>query len=102
MGLEGYNPTGFPNGTSTKIAIGAGGAAGDHTVIGGIEEGDAIHQVLRITLSSDEYSSGADLTSEFTDPCDSDDTISNSGGTDTTGALLVCIFSDADIAASNL
>lgn len=102
MGLEGYSPTCFPNGTNLKIGVGAGGTAGNHTISGGIEDGDAIQQVLRVTLSSDEYSSGADLTSEFTDPCASDNTISNSGGTNTTGALLVCIFADVSSGSDTL
>jgi hypothetical protein len=100
--MFGYSPTSFPNGTGIKIGVCAGGTAGDHTLVGGIEENDAIQQVLRITLSSDELSSAAVLTSEFTDPCESDDTISNSGGTNTTGAILVCIFADADAGEDSL
>lgn len=104
--MEGYSPTGFPNGTTTKIAVGNGGTAGDHTVVGGIEDGDAIQQVLRITLvtgaSTTTISSSADLTSEFTDPVESDNTINNDGGTNTTGAILVCIYADADGGASSL
>ena len=106
MGLEGYFPTGFPNGTNLKIGICGGGSPGDHTLSGGIEDGDAIQQVLRVTLETGattvEFSSAADLTSEFTDPCASDDTISNSGGTNTTGALLVCIFADIDASEATL
>ena len=100
--MFGYSPTTFPNGTNLKIGVCAGGSAGDHTLTGAIEENDAIQQVLAITLSSDALSSAADLTSEFTDPCASDDTISNSGGTNTTDAILVCIFADADIGTDSL
>lgn len=105
--MYGYSPTGFPNGTTIKIAVGNGGSAGDHTVVGGIEANDAIQQVLRISLTTGAttvttISSSADLTSEFTDPCASDDTISNSGGTNTTGALIVCIYADADGGAASL
>lgn len=105
----GYKPTSFPNGTNVKIGICGGGTAGDHTLVGGIEENDAIMHVLRVTLVQGDstganvtFSSAADLTSEFTDPCASDDTISNSGGTNTTNTLLVCLFADADAGESSL
>jgi len=102
----GFKPTSFPNGVNTKIGICNGGSAGDHTLTGGIEANDAIMQVLRLTLiagaSTTTLSSAADLTSEFTDPCASANTISNSGGTATTGAILVCLFADADAGKDSL
>lgn len=105
----GFKPTSFPNGVNTKFGIGAGGAAGNHTITGGIEANDAIIQVLRITLiqgnstgANVTFSSAADLTSEFTDPCASANTISNSGGTATTNTVLVCLFADADAGEDSL
>lgn len=102
----GFKPTSFPNGVNTKFGIGAGGAAGNHTITGGIEANDAIIQVLRVSLvtgaSVVAFSSAADLTSEFTDPCASANTISNSGGTSTSNAILVCLFADADAGEDSL
>lgn len=65
-------------GTFTRAVI-AGGAAGDHTVMG-IAPADVLVAVLDLTTP-------ADLTSECT--ISATDTINNTGGTDTTGDDLL-------------
>lgn len=69
-------------------AIIAGGAAGDHTVTG-IATGDAL-----VYVYEQDGTSGllTDLTSEFS--VSAADTISNAGGTDTTGDYLVILYWD--------
>jgi hypothetical protein len=81
----------------TKLATGVvkstiidGGAAGDHTVTG-IKVGDNLVAVLQVD-ATDATETYADLTSEFS--ITGDDTINNTGGTDTTGCGLVVIWED--------
>lgn len=97
---DGYSPTVFPNGTGLKSAWCAGGEPGDHTIDSsfGVEEGDLVQQAVRIELSGALLKTATDLTSEFTRVVASDDTVSNSGGTDTTNCLLYFLFQDVDAA----
>lgn len=60
----------------------AGGSAGNHTVTG-IKVGDKIRTVMEVT-------NHADLTDEFT--VTADNTINNTGGTDTTGDDLHVLY----------
>lgn len=94
----GYKPTVFPGGTAQKTAVLNGGSAGDHTVASsfGLEAGDLIQQVYYYALSGVLISTQADITSEFTRVCAAANTVSNTGGTDTTGALLHVVFVDVD------
>ena len=71
-----------------KFSLINGGAAGNHTV-SGIVSGDAIVAVLHHTAAA----AMADLTGEFS--ISADDTINNTGGTDTTGDQLLVIWNDA-------
>jgi len=90
----------FPNGVGQKLAVGVGTTAGDITVTGDIKAEDTIVQVLKLTMTSavvgepSVLSSAEDLTGEFT--VADDDTINNTGGTDTTGATLVVIYAQAE------
>ena len=85
----------FAGAVRTKVI--AGGAAGNHTVTG-IAVGDALRSVLKLDFTLAEGTPNtrtwatSDLTSEFT--ITAADTINNTGGTDTTGAILVVVFED--------
>lgn len=94
---------------AVRTAAIAGGAAGDHTV-SGIAVGDRLRSVIALnpahthtentaasyTQNADTASGGAvapsDLTGEFS--ISAADTISNAGGTDTTGQVLVVVYED--------
>lgn len=65
----------------------AGGAAGDLTATGVVLATDILRYVLNLTDS-------VDLTSEFT--ITADDTINNTGGTATTGDLLLIFVERRD------
>lgn len=69
-----------------KVALIAGGAAGDHTVTG-ILAGDELIAVLESNTTSAILT---DLSAEFT--VDSDDTINNDAGTATTDDKLLVIY----------
>ena len=72
-----------------------GGSAGDHTLTG-IATVDYIMSVSKINFDTDgTISTVSDLTSEFS--ISAADTISNSGGTDTTDALLLVLWADYDL-----
>lgn len=75
-----------------------GGTAGSHTLTG-IATVDAILSVSSVTLSGADLSevninAVADLTSEFS--ISAANTIANTGGTNTTGALLLVLWADYD------
>jgi len=80
-----------------KSFLVTGGTAGNHTVTG-ITTADKILSVLSTHIDATSLSTVAftvaDLTSEFT--IDSDDTVDNDSGTDTTGALLLVAYADYD------
>lgn len=74
-----------------KIAVIAGGAAGNHTVTG-IAVGDELIAVLRMIGAGTDVTDVAELASEFT--VSAANTINNTGGTDTTGSKLVVAYLD--------
>ena len=82
---------------AVKTTVIAGGAAGDHTVTG-IATDDALRAVLELDFTLAEGAPNtrtwavADLTSEFS--IGAADTINNTGGTDTSGAVLVVVYED--------
>lgn len=93
------NPTGIIPRVRTSYA--PGGAAGAHTVTGISENEDRLISVIAITFTLTEGAPNTvdsfqvdDLTDEFT--ISADDTIDNTGGTDTTGNLLVVVWNDHD------
>lgn len=77
-----------------KMTVIDGGSAGDHTVTG-IATGDTLVSVLELALTEGTPNTrtwvASDLTSEFSI---SADTINNTGGTDTTGAILLVAYED--------
>lgn len=68
-----------------------GGAAGNHTV-SGIRVGDSLISVIQFDVDTDGIVGVADLTSEFT--ITGNDTINNTGGTNTTGDKLYVLYQD--------
>lgn len=74
-----------------RVAVVAGGAAGDLTVTG-IAVGDTLISVLRFVGGGTDVTDVTDLTGEFT--ISAADTINNAGGTATTGSKLVVIYQD--------
>ncbi len=97
----GYSPTVFPGGTGAKVAYAAGTSAGSVTfdTSFGIEVGDLVEQVVALTIDTDgTFSTALDLTSEFTRVVTGANNLTNTGGTDTTGAILVASFHDVDAA----
>ncbi len=80
-----------------RLAIIAGGSAGDH-VVTGIKVGDVINEVLEQDGTSGILT---DLTAEF--EITAKDTINNTGGTDTTGDfLIVRFFASSDFGGPDL
>lgn len=79
----------FP-GKGTKIALIAGGAAGDHTVTG-IAVGDELIFVAHISTAA-AIATMADLTSEFT--ISAANTINNAAGTETASDQLLVFYND--------
>jgi hypothetical protein len=79
-----------------KMAIIAGGAAGNHTVTG-IALGDRLVAVIHGTTAA-ALESIADLTSEFT--ISATNTINNAAGTDTTNDSLTVFYEDASAASA--
>lgn len=78
------------SGLNFRTAFIAGGSAGDHTVTG-ITEKDYIVQVFHISADfTDEDFSAEDLTDEFS--IDSEDTVNNDNGTDTSNGLLFFLY----------
>lgn len=71
-----------------KTTIIAGGLAGAHTVTG-IKARDILVSVLFVDFT-DATETGSDLTSQFT--ISADNTINNTGGTDTTGGFLAVTY----------
>ncbi len=69
-----------------RVAVVAGGAAGD-LIVTGIDTGDHLLEVLQYAGAGIAVTDVADLTSEFA--ITADDTINNGGGTNTTGSKLV-------------
>lgn len=74
-----------------KVAVVAGGAAGDFTVTG-ISTTDQLVSVLYFTGAGTDITDLSDLTGEFS--ISAADTINNTGGTATTGGKLVVIYFD--------
>jgi len=68
-----------------------GGAAGNHTV-SGIRVGDSLISVIQFDVDTGGIVGVADLTSEFT--ITGNDTINNTGGTNTTGDKLYVLYQD--------
>lgn len=96
---DGYKPTVFPNGTGLKSAWCGGGTAGDHTIDSsfGVEAGDLIQQAVQLDIDTDgTLATAVDLTSEFTRVVASANTVSNSGGTNTTDCILAFLIQDVD------
>ena len=87
--LAGFNLTHFVGFPLQASGI-AGGAAGNHTVTNlvGFPEGE----VFLVIAFDFVGATITDLTSEFTHSTGS--TINNTGGTDTTGKILLVIFSN--------
>lgn len=81
-----WNVLGKPG--ATRIALVAGGAAGDHTVTG-IAPGDELISVLEQDGATGILT---DLTGEFS--ITGADTINNGGGTDTDGDQLLITYAD--------
>jgi hypothetical protein len=76
----------FPNGVAQITTFLAGGSAGDHT-LSNIKSDDMLLAVQAISWDSDgDVASVTGLLDEFT--ISADDTINNTGGTDTTDMLL--------------
>lgn len=81
--------TRFPNGVAQIAVMVAGGTAGDHTV-DEADVGDAVVNVQRVTFdASAVITSTTDLTTEFESPVEEDGKINNSGGTNSTDAVLL-------------
>ena len=80
-----------------KTFLVAGGTAGDHTITG-ITTADKLLSVNSIHGSAESVSiiifTLANLFAEFS--IDSDDTINNTSGTNTTNALLIVTYADYD------
>jgi len=80
---------------SIKFALIAGGAAGDHTITG-IEVGDeliSIEYLISVTiLAVSVIASDNNLTSQFT--ISADNTINNTGGTNTSAGILRVMWID--------
>lgn len=74
-----------------KIAVIAGGAAGDHTVTG-ITTADDLLEVLYFAGGGVDITDVSDLAGEFA--ISGADTINNGGGTNTTGGKLVVRYLD--------
>lgn len=79
-----------------KTAVITGGAAGNHTVTGiskGLKhyDGDKLISVIEVAVTT---GVPTDRTAEFS--ITADNTINNTGGTDTTNDRLVVIYSDYD------
>lgn len=74
-----------------KMAVVAGGAAGNITVTG-IATADTLVGVLRMVGAGTDVTDATDLTSEFT--ITAANTINNAGGTATTGSKLVVFYQD--------
>lgn len=75
-----------------------GGSAGDHTLTG-VATVDKLLSVFSLDLTGADlsvvnFSAVTDLTSEFS--ITAANTINNTGGTDTTGALLFVLWADYD------
>lgn len=75
----------FPNGIGQGVTFIVGGAAGDHTVTG-IKTTDKLLAVQAVTFAAGVPSAVTGLLSEFT--ISADDTINNTGGTNTADTLL--------------
>lgn len=81
-----------------KISLLKGGSAGNFTLTG-IATVDSILSVSKVVLSATElstaiFNSVADLTSEFS--ISAANTINNTSGSDSTGALLLVLWADYD------
>ena len=79
--------THYPNGVGQFMFCAIPGVAGNLTCTGVLLEKDRLLQVLAITHTNGIPSAVADLTSEFT--ISADDQINNTGGTATTGMLVL-------------
>ena len=91
----------FPNGIGTYTGVAKGGSAGAHTLVvgGGVTAavGDIIQSAIQIEFdTSGDVGTIVDLTSEFTSPIETASTADNTGGTATTGALLLFQIIDQD------
>ena len=81
-----------------KMFLVAGGTAGNHTVTG-ITTNDKLLGVSSIEATASQLSTAilglaGNLLSEFS--IDSAGVIDNTGGTDTTGAMLIVLYADYD------
>ena len=90
MGYDRSNTTIFPNGVNRFSAVAVGGAAGAHTFVGGPKEGDTIVQVFALELDNGAPDDVHDLTDEF--EIGAENTVTNEGGTDTTGMFLMMVY----------
>lgn len=88
MALTWDKVTYFPNGVNQGTIILIGGAAGDHTATG-IKAGDQIVKIEAVEFAAGVPSDIHGLTDEFT--VSADDTLNNTGGTDTTDMLIVAV-----------
>ena len=102
---RGFTMTGFLSKAELEVLLAGavrtkvinGGAAGNHTVTG-IAVGDALRAVLKLDFTLAEGAPNvrtwavADLTGEFS--ITAANTISNAGGTSTTGAILIVVYED--------
>jgi hypothetical protein len=87
--------TSFPGGIAQYVGIAKGGSAGSHSLSAPvtIATDDLILSVqYAIFGTNGAISTINDLTSEFS--CETAGSINNTGGTATTGALLIAMFAD--------
>jgi len=80
-----------------KMFMVAGGSAGSHTITG-ITTADKLLGVTSILPTAAQLSTCVLTSDDITTECtiSAADTIDNTGGTDTTGALLLVLYADYD------
>lgn len=79
-----------------KSALINGGLAGDHTVTG-IAVGDGLFGVYRLEIDTEDIKTMTDLAGEFVGEnkgITGDNTINNTGGTNTTGDQILIFYED--------
>lgn len=84
----------LPNGDDLRVAYATGATAGDVAIDStfGVAAGTILQQVVAVTLSGVLVKSAKDLSSEFTSPVAAANTINNTGGTSTAGAIVQVLF----------
>lgn len=91
--------TRFEGGVAQFILFAIGGAAGDLVTTGVKVDTDRLVQAVLVTMHADGYPTAAlDITEEFyaTYPKNgikADDTLNNTGGTASTGKMVICLVS---------